>query len=102
MNLGKVNVLRLIVLLFYKSGIVDIRNYLQEKSKSPEIYEKTFWQFEEAEREQFFLDSQELVYGKYSIGDLPLLNQIIDFNNLKPKLELKTVYQLLYDMWKNG
>ena len=66
--------------------------------EKPEIYAKTFGKFEEADREQFFLDSQELVYGKYSVYNLLLLSQIIDFNNLKPKLELKTVYQLLYDM----
>jgi len=84
----------------YKSGIVDVRNYLKGKSEKPEIYEKPFWQFGEEERAQFFLDSRELVHGKYSIEDVPMLNQIVALNSLKPKLELKTLYQLLDDMWK--
>ena len=75
-------------------------HWKKAKSEKPEIYDKPFWQFGEDDREQFFLDSRELVHGKYSIEDLPMLNRIVALNSLKPKLELKTLYQLLNDMWK--
>jgi len=83
----------------YKSGIVDIRNYLRKKSDKPETYEKNFWEFGEKDRKQFFLDSRELVHGKYSVEDLPMLNEIIALDKLKPKLELRTLYHLLNHMW---